>query len=669
VTRGRIALLAGAVLAVLAIVGAVLVLTRDSDGDGVADHTPAGPTGDPVKDLANDFVTAWSAGDVSRLGFTDAFGGKADPVKVAADLKLATAALSSTDQDRPATVTLTKVTRLPDAPVGLGTGKDNLPVGRARATLQVTWKLDAERTWSYPTTVELLRGLRTRADRKWRVRWAPSIVEPSLKPAEALKSVRVAPQRGDILGPDGTAIVGQRDVVEVGIQKSRSTDPEGLARQVAAIVKVDAEDLVARVKAAPPDQFVSVITLRREAYDAIRSQIQPLPGTVFHEDKRPLAPSKGFAQALLGSVGPATPEIAAASKGRIQAGDQTGLSGLQRSQDAVLGGTSGLTVEAVPVTPGAPARPLKSYPAVAGKPVKVTIDPRIQIAADEVMANAPKAAALVAIRPSTGDVLAVSNGPTAAAGYNRALIGHYPPGSTFKVASGLTLLANGLTPDTPVDCPPTVTIGKVFRNAEGEVLGTVPFRTDFAKSCNTAFVGQSKSITGQQLTDMAGKLGYRSVDLGVPVFGGSVPVSTDPTEHAADMIGQGKVEASPFAVALVSASVAAGKSVQPRLILDPAKAPAAAAPLPAVPAAQLRELMRGVVTNGTGTALLGVPGGDVSGKTGTAEFGNDTPPHTHAWFTGFQGDVAFAVLVEDGGFGGQVAAPLAAQFLSKLAAG
>jgi cell division protein FtsI/penicillin-binding protein 2 len=285
------------------------------------------------------------------------------------------------------------------------------------------------------------------------------------------------------------------------------------------------------------------------------------------------------------------------------------------------------------------------------------------------MATAPKPAALVAIRISTGDVLAVSNGPAAAAGYNRAMIGHYPPGSTFKVASGLTLLSKGLTPDTIVQCPPTITVGKVFKNAEGEALGGVPFRTDFAKSCNTAFIGQSRTITSADLTTMAGLLGYRELTLGVPIFGGSVPATADATEHAANMIGQGKVEASPFAVALASASVAAGKSLTPRLIIDPAKpvVPQTGQALPPVAVAQLRELMRGVVTSGTGTALLGVPGGDVAGKTGTAEFGSANPPQTHAWFTGFQGDIAFAVLVEDGGFGGSVAAPLAASFLTKLA--
>ena len=136
------------------------------------------------------------------------------------------------------------------------------------------------------------------------------------------------------------------------------------------------------------------------------------------------------------------------------------------------------------------------------------------------------------------------------------------------------------------------------------------------------------------------------------------------------MIGQGKVEASPFAVALASASVANGSSLNPRLVLDSAEPdPEPGAPLPAAQVAPLRELMRGVVTDGTGDAVKDVPGGDVFAKTGTAEFGTEVPPRTHAWFTGYQGDIAFAVLVEDGGFGGEVAAPHAGRFLTALANG
>jgi cell division protein FtsI/penicillin-binding protein 2 len=129
----------------------------------------------------------------------------------------------------------------------------------------------------------------------------------------------------------------------------------------------------------------------------------------------------------------------------------------------------------------------------------------------------------------------------------------------------------------------------------------------------------------------------------------------------------------------VAAGVAGGRTVEPLLVVDPttgaplapdeATAPAAAAP-PAGPlapevVAQLRELMREVVVSGTATVLAPVPG-EVHAKTGTAEYGTDTPPRTHAWMIGYRGDLAFAVLVEDGGFGAEAAGPIAARFLTAV---
>jgi cell division protein FtsI/penicillin-binding protein 2 len=161
----------------------------------------------------------------------------------------------------------------------------------------------------------------------------------------------------------------------------------------------------------------------------------------------------------------------------------------------------------------------------------------------------------------------------------------------------------------------------------------------------------------------------RPETLGIDAFTGSVPDTDDPVGHAAAVIGQGKVLASPMSVAGMSAAVAGGTWVAPRLVTDPA--PEAAAnqreQLDAGAVGSLREMMRAVVTEGTAKVMGGTPGGPVSGKTGTAEFGSDTPPKTHAWFTGFQGDVAFAVIVEDGGFGAESAAPIANDFLSRLA--
>ncbi|MEO6987813.1 MAG: penicillin-binding transpeptidase domain-containing protein, partial [Aquihabitans sp.] len=440
------------------------------------------------------------------------------------------------------------------------------------------------------------------------------------------------------------------------------------ARAVASLVAVDPDELVAKVASSGPDAFVEVITLDRSAYDVIRDQIQPLPGTVFREEADGDVLPPNFARGLLGATDKASAETAEGSDGAIREGDIVGVSGLQLSQNDVLAGKAGLTVEAV-TTDGTP-RALKVFAAEPGQSITVTLDRRVQSVADATMANTEGPSALVAIRVSTGEVLAVANGPSGSSAYNRALIGRYAPGSVFKIASGLAVLEHGTTPDTMVDCPAEITVGKTFRNAGGFSLGAVPFRTDFSKSCNTAFVNLASTVTTDQLADTAARLGYRPLDIGAPLFGASVPTDGDATEHAAQMIGQGRVEATPLHVALATASVAAGRSVEPLLVIDPDAPEAPAGPeLPADLIIQLREMMRLVVTEGTGTVLADVTGGEVRGKTGTAEFGTASPPETHAWITGYQGDVAFAVLVEGGGGGGAVAGPLAAQFLNTLANG
>ena len=646
--KKRVGLIAVAAVVVLAVAGAAAWF-----GPWLHDDAKAGPgerpgvvEGDPVTEAADAFGAAWEKNTLAKVGYSEGSG------DVAGTSALITAGLTPGTATQPQ-VLVTKVDR--------AEGNDK----RAVAAATVTWKLDATRSWSYSTRFALVE-----TGGKWLVQWTPAVVETSLKAGEGLRVQRVAAPRGQIVDTTGTALVGAQGSVVVGIKRSRTADPVGLANTVASLTGVNAAELVAKVNAAGPEDFVEVVTLARADYDKIRPQVQPLPGTVFREQQAATGLPANYARAVLGTTGTASPEIAAASGGRIVAGDVTGLSGVQQAQDDVLGGTPGVTVQATSSTAGSTPRALKVFPGVAGRNVTVTLDQKVQAVADATIANTETPSALVAIRVSTGDVLAVANGPSGFSSYNRAMIGKYPPGSTFKVASTLGLLVNGLTPDTVVDCPATITVGKVFRNAEGEVLGPVPFRKDFADSCNTAFVGQAKDITPDQLTITAALLGYRKLDVGVSLFGGSVPTTGDITEHAANMIGQGKVEASPFAVALASASVASGSSLNPRLVIDGANPnPKPGAPLPVAQIAQLRDLMRGVVTDGTGSKLAGIAGGGVFGKTGTAEFGTESPPRTHAWFTGYQGDIAFAVLVEDGGFGGAVAAPLAANFLSALASG
>lgn len=591
---------------------------------------------DAHKRTAQAFADAWVEGNLDALRWERSSG--SDPAARVAEL---TAGLTPGADDRPAQVTVRSVERDGD---------------RATARLDVRWEVGA--TWRYGTTLPLRRR-----DDRWQPVLSPAVVHPELAEGQVLRGRLEQPERAAITDRAGAPIVQPRPVVVVGIRPDRATDAD--IRRAAALTEVEPGALLTRVRAAKPDAFVEVVTLRREAYEAKRAQLRPVPGVLVREEERLLAPTAAFARALLGSVGPATAEAVQDSGGRVRAGQVAGLSGLQRRYDEQLGGTPRVLVETVDAQ-GQPVQVLLDQPGRPGRPLQLTLDPRVQQAADTALLSAPdgKRAALVVLQPSTGDVLAVANAGPDGPGADRALTGRYPPGSTFKVVSSLALLREGLRPADVVPCPATVNVeGKRFKNAEDEVLGDQPFRTAFAQSCNTAFVGSATRITAEQLQQAARDVGYASYDLGVDVFGGDVPVTGDAVEHAAQVIGQGKVLASPLSVAVSAATVAGGRLRPPRLLAGQA-APPAGQPLPQ--AADLRALMRAVVTGGTGTVLRDVPGEPVSGKTGTAEFGTEVPPRTHAWFAGFSGDVAFAVLVEDGGFGGAVAAPIAGQLLRQL---
>ena len=585
------------------------------------------------------FAEAWMSGRLADLSWDPGSGDQP-----AAQVEAWTAGLTPSPQDRPAEVRVTGVTRDGD---------------RATAALEVRWDLGAR--WTYATSLPLRRSQDV-----WRPVLDPAVVHPALQQDQRLRSRLVQAPRAPITDRHGAVVVTERPVVTVGLQPSRADDLAATVARVSALTGVDEAPLLERATAAGPDDFVEVVVLRREAYDARRDQLRPVPGVVLREGVRQLAPTTAFARALLGSVGPATAEIVEESRGAVRADQAVGLSGLQARYDRQLGGQPGVVVEVVDAD-GDPVRELQSTPPVPGTALGLTLDTEVQLAADAALTGAPdgRAAALVVVQPSTGDVLAVANAGPDGPGADRALTGRYPPGSTFKTASALALLRQGLRIDETVPCPATVTVqGKRFRNAENEVLGDQPFRTDFAHSCNTAFVGSADRVTSEQLQQAALDLGLMSYELGVPVFGARVPVTADPVRHAAQMIGQGEILVSPLAVAVSAASVAGGRLRPPRLLLD---APAAAAGPPLPQAADLQALTRLVVTEGTAVALRDVPGPPVRGKTGTAEYGTQVPPRTHAWFAGSAGDLAFAVLVEDGGFGGAVAAPLAADLLRGLA--
>jgi cell division protein FtsI/penicillin-binding protein 2 len=596
------------------------------------------------------------------------------------------------------------VERLRVAEASFAPGAATVSDDRAEVPFSARLRLRALGEWPYDGLLRLVRR-----DDRWRVDWTPATLHPDLAAGLRFQRTRTWPDRAAILAADGTELAGPGPVVTVNVVGERVKDKAEVVDALARYAEVPRE--VARRAVADaerrPSQAVPVVTMPRSDYDLVRDDIYPVPGLSFVEGVGREYNGPASARMLLGSVGPVTADDLKKLGATYQAGDLVGHgNGLEAAFERRLAGTPSGEVRLVDKD-GQPAKVLHRFAGKDGEPVKTTIDPRAQEAAEAALDPVAKPAALVALQPSTGELVAVVNTPVT--GYNRALLGRYPPGSTFKVVTASALLAGGLRPGDPVDCPKEAKVGgRTFANFEDEVLGRIPFSSAFAHSCNTAFVQQAaKRLDGDDLVAAAARFGF---DLdpspGIPAVTSRVPPPSDRTDLAAEAFGQGRITTSPLQMATVAATVAEGRWHHPTLLTgeaaksggsggsgesgptgstgssgsgptsstgsdgsgsndsggsQPAKSPD---PLDPAVAKTLRTLMRQVVTEGT-AAPAHLPAG-TGGKTGTAEFGTGDPLPTHAWFIGFRGDLAFAVVVEDGGVGGEVAAPIAARFLRAL---
>lgn len=531
------------------------------------------------------------------------------------------------------------------------------------ATLTWTWPIAGEE-WTYTTQAPL-----TLAHDEWQVTWSREVVEPSLGPGTVLDVTPIGGGRGPVLGADGVALVTDRPVVRFGIDRSQvpAARAGGSARRLAQLVDVDAAPYAKQVEAAGEKAFVEAIVFRKDDVPvAVARGYQAIPGALAVPDDVPLAPTRDFAAPILGTVGDVTAEMVEKDPDRYQPGDQAGLSGLQARYDEQLQGTDGAAVDAV--ASDGRERELFRVDARQGEPLKLTLDERLQLAAEDALSSVRPASALVAIRPSTGAIVAAANGP-GNDGYNTATFGQLAPGSTFKSVSSLALLRAGLTPETVVPCTSSIVVdGKRFENYDdypSGALGRIPLRTAIANSCNTAVISQRGKLADGDLAAAAASLGVGiDHDLGFPAYFGSVEPPASETEAAADLIGQGTVLASPMAMATVIASVQAGHTVVPRLIKSvKVSLPDEAAPLTRSETSALRSMLRAVVTSGSGAGLLDVPGPPVIAKTGTAEFERDGKLLTHAWMIAAQGDLAVAVFVDLGSSGSGTAGPILEAFL------
>jgi cell division protein FtsI/penicillin-binding protein 2 len=499
----------------------------------------------------------------------------------------------------------------------------------------------------------------------WKVKASGDTIYPGLGDSNYLKRVRALPARASILDRNGVALTANRPVVIVGV----ASGTKATAATYAAFTRyldVDGAKLAARAKAAPAGQFVDAITIRAEEWAKLRPVMGKLPGVLTMGGTQSLPETSAFARAVIGTMKTATDETLKNAGPTASAQDQVGTTGLQYAFQQQLAGTPGGIVTLRDGKTKLTIKEVFNQKGTAGKPVKTTLDVNLQRAAEAALATSKLPASLVAVQPSTGQILAAANGPQPT-NYNRAFQGHYAPGSTFKIVTSAALLGSGETASTSLPCTNTITVfGKSFKNYDGlAAYGAGTMQKAFNESCNTAFISQHGRLPKDGMTKAAALFGIGpELNLSIPAYGGQVPAPKDDVAEAASMIGQGTVTASPLGVAMIGATVAHGTAMKPVLVPGKDAAGPAASPLPPATAAALRTFMRTTVTGGTAKVLAG--NGAVAAKTGTAEVVQNGKVVTNGWMVGYRGDVAFAVIVEGGESGAKAAGPILKNFLGRF---
>ncbi len=520
-------------------------------------------------------------------------------------------------------------------------------------------------------TIAIATSLRlTSSPGRWLVRWSPATIAPQLtRPGDRLSLEVTWAPRAQITGAGGAPLTTQAAMVMVGVEGQR-IKKEAVVRSalLTAGATKQAIDAALTGARAQPAWFQPVMTVSWQRYQQLQPKIYPIPGTVFQtiHERAPVSPGLAY---IVGSVGPVTAQQLSALGAPYTAQSIVGQTGLEFTDQKQLAGQPGATVTAVTAA-GATAGTVATLPPKPGSPVQTSIDPVVQQDAENALAGVRKNAALIALNASTGQVLASVSVP-GTSGFNLALDGSFPPGSSFKILTSTALIEHGLTPSSPATCPSQLSVdGELFHNAEGTApVGDLLHA--FAESCNTAFIGlATRHLTAADFTATAARYRIgRTPRLGLPAFGGSVPAPADEADLAATTIGQGRVLVSPLDMAVVAGAVDTGEVRAARLVTGAADDSVPPAALPGTVVRDLHQMMAQVVATGTASGR-GLPAGTYA-KTGTAQYGHGNPLPTDAWLVGFNNrvftdDIAFAMVTVDGGEGGPTDGPVVARFLDLL---
>ena len=484
-------------------------------------------------------------------------------------------------------------------------------------TISYQWSLGPDRELRYDTD-----GVATKVGEDWRITWAPTLLHRDMQPGLNFEYSQDSDLQTPVLDRSGQPLLTWQPVGVITLERAHLTSAAALAPLLVPFDPDVTAESISALFDGNTDDRVTVMKLR-----------EPDLATV--------------ADGLAGIAG-----VAVIQQGELLTADPVlsspALAGMAQLWHDRVTAASGWSVSLVDET-GALAQRVVTTPPRPTDPIRTTLDLRLQLLAQQAVAVEARPTILVALSGATGGILAAAQNVAADAEGPLAFSGLYPPGSTFKTITTAAALKAGLvTPDTQVACPGELTIeNRTIPNDDSFDLGTVPFATAFARSCNTTMGRLADQLPADALTSTARDFGI-GIDYVVPgltTVTGKVPAADTPAQRVENGIGQGNVTVSPFGLAVAEASLAHGSTITPSLVEgDQTTADSPSVPLPPGVTDPLRAMMRQTVTEGTAAQLQDIP--ELGGKTGTAEFGDNT--HSHGWFAGISGDIAFATLVVGG---------------------
>jgi penicillin-binding protein 2 len=548
----------------------------------------------------------------------------------------------------------------------------------------------------------------------------------TLSDVNRLKIVFLSPQRGTLYDRRGTILAFNRSCYRLLLNRDHLKAVKPIVAKLAGLLRWDANTVRHMQQKIARQRGNGVVVLYDHLswHDVANVEVSrpDLPGVEIDVAPVRYYPFGSLCAHIVGYVGTASKQEFEDlyHHSKLWHPDiRIGKQGLERRLEPQLQGISGYRKMEVDAH-GTVVREVSRVPSIAGNDQHVTLDVHLQELIHQQLPD--QGATVVLLDVARGDVLSMASTPmfdpnqfTEGMSHsywhainhnphypmaNKAIARHYAPGSTFKVVVALAALANGFDPMTRYTCTGGVEVGgHLFRCVSARGHGPLQLNQAIISSCNTYFYQLAKHIGVDSIAEMAKLLGLGERTM-IELPGeepGLIPTRAWKRErfgHEWQLgdtlncgIGQGYILTTPVQMAVLTARIASGRMVHPRLLFPHGPDGLhwhgfTSLPIAAEALQYVRDAMRGVVNDARGTTFrhrITVPGMEMAGKTGTAQVisketrlrlkgGEATKLDNHAHFIGFAPAhaprYACAVTVENGGYGSSAAAPIGKMVLT-----